>query len=129
MPQFPMTDSRRNVLERIPDYAVEIIPAGNSITVSHDGKTIAKTDAALLIEETRHDGVYYLPRESVNMELLKSTALSTYCPFKGHASYWSFKGVSNLENFVWSYEEPYPEVAGLKDYMSFYTNKVDIVVD
>ena len=59
MPQFPMTDSRRKVLERIPDYAVEITPAGKSITVSHDDNTIAKTDAALLIQETRHDGVYY----------------------------------------------------------------------
>jgi uncharacterized protein (DUF427 family) len=129
MPQFPMTDSRRKVLERVPDYAVKITPAGNSITVSYNGNTIAKTDAALLIEETRHDGVFYLPRESVNMELLESTDLSTYCQFKGHASYWSFKGVPDLENFVWSYQEPYPEVAGLKDYMSFYTNKVDVVVD
>ena len=129
MPQFPMTDSRRNVLERIPDYAVEITPAGKSITVSHDDNTIAKTDAALLIQETRHDGVYYLPRESVNMDLLEPTELSTYCPFKGDASYWSYKGVPELENFVWSYEEPYPEVDGLMDYMSFYTKKVDIVVE
>ena len=129
MPQFPMTDSRRKVLERIPDYSVEITPAGNSITVSYNGNTIAKTDAALLSADTRHDGIFYGPLESVNMDLLQSTDLSTYCPFKGHASYWSFKGVPDLENFVWSYQEPFPEVALLKDYMSFYTNKVDIVVE
>jgi uncharacterized protein (DUF427 family) len=124
-----MTDSRRKVLERIPDYAVEITPAAKSITVTHNGNTIAKSDAVLLIQESRHDGVYYLPRDDVNMELLESTDLSTYCPFKGHASYWSLKGVPELENFVWSYEAPYPEVDGLKDYLSFYTNKVDIVIE
>ena len=125
--QFPMTDSRRKILERIPDYAVAITPAGKSITISRNGIKIAHSDAALLIQESRHDGVYYLPREDVNMEKLVSTDLSTYCPFKGHASYWSYEGVPALENFVWSYEQPYPEVDGLKDYMSFYTNKVELV--
>ena len=128
MPQFPMSDTRRKVLERIPDYAVDITPANKSITVTYNGTVIAKTDAALLIAESKHDGVYYLPREDVNMDLLTATDLSTYCPFKGHASYWSLSGDNDLENFVWSYEDPYPEVEGLKDYMSFYTNKVDVAV-
>ncbi len=122
-----MSESRRKILERIPDYAVDISAADQTITVTYKDTVIAKSDAALLIEETKHDGVFYLPREDVDMSLLEATDLSTYCPFKGHASYWSLKGDSDLENFVWSYEDPYPEVEGLKDYMSFYTNKVDVI--
>jgi uncharacterized protein (DUF427 family) len=121
-----MSDSRRRILERIPDYAVEISPAGKIITISHNDITIARSDAALLIQESRHDDVFYLPREDVNMEYLAQTDLSTYCIFKGHASYWSYQGLPELENFVWSYEVPYSEVADLKNYMSFYTNKVNL---
>ena len=129
MPQFPMTDSRRKILERIPDYEVAISPYKGTVTVRTGDKVIAETRAALLVRETRHDDVYYLPREDVDLASLRSTELSTYCPFKGHASYWSYKGESDLENFVWSYEAPYPEVEPLKGYLSFYTNKVEQVVD
>ena len=128
MPQFPMTDSRKKILERIPDNAVGLSPAGKRITVTSNGVTIAQSSTALLVEETRHDDVFYLPREDVNMGLLESTELSTYCPFKGHASYWSLSGVDALQNFMWSYEAPYPEVERLKGYVSFYTDKVNIVV-
>ena len=59
------------------------------------------------------------------MDAFRRTELSTYCPFKGHANYWS---LGNLENFVWSYEDPYPEIAELKDCLSFYTDKVTVEV-
>ena len=126
MPQFPMTESRRRVLEKIPDYAVAISDAGCQVTVKHGGTIIADSTSALLIQETKHKDVYYLPVEDVDMSLLTPTELSTYCPFKGHASYWSMKGDSALENFVWAYPEPYPEVEDLRDYLSFYTDKVDV---
>jgi uncharacterized protein (DUF427 family) len=123
MPQFPMTESRRKALERIPDYAVAISPALMTVTVKQGDSIIAKSDNAFLIQETRHDDVYYLPRSDVDMNAFEATELSTYCPFKGHANYWS---LPDLENFAWSYEGPYPEVAELKDYVSFYTSKVEV---
>ena len=129
MPQFPMTDSRRGALERFPDYAVAISPYEGTVTVKSGGTVIAKTKAALLIQETRHDDVYYLPREDVDLDLLTATDQSTYCPFKGHASYWSYTDDSNFENFVWSYAEPYEQVKRLAGYMSFYTHKVVQIID
>lgn len=125
MPQFPMSDTRRRILERIPDYAVAISPATARVKVTANGNLIADTDKALLVEETKHAPVFYLPREEVDMSAFVETDLSTYCPFKGHASYWS---LGELENFVWSYEAPYPEVGGLKDHLSFYTDKVTIEI-
>jgi len=129
MPQFPMTDSRRKVLQRIPDYAVAISSYEGTVTVKAGNTVIAETKAALLIQETRHDDVYYLPREDVDLTFLASTNQSTYCPFKGHASYWSYTGNSDLENFVWSYAEPYEQVEALTGHMSFYTNKVNQIID
>ncbi len=129
MAQFPMTNDRKSVLERVPDYAVAISSVDNKLTIRHQDTVIAESSDALLIRESRHGDVYYLPRSDVNMELLQATDLSTYCPFKGHASYWSLEGVEDLKNFVWSYEDPFDEVSALKDYMSFYTNKVELIVD
>ena len=125
MPQFPMSETRRKVLERIPEYEVAISPSPTTVTIKQGDNVIAKSDNALSIQETRHDDVYYLPRGDVEMRAFEATELSTYCPFKGHANYWS---LPELENFVWSYEDPYPEVAELKDYVSFYTNKVEVIV-
>lgn len=127
MPQFQSIPERQRILERIPDYAVSISEASGRVLVTCHGETIAESDHALLVEESRHQPVYYLPRCDVSMDLFQATDLSTYCPFKGHASYWSLKlGDSTEENLVWSYADPYPEVAGLKDYMSFYTDRADV---
>ncbi|MBT4162201.1 MAG: DUF427 domain-containing protein [Gammaproteobacteria bacterium] len=126
MSQFPMTDSRRSILERIPDYEVRVTATDSLINVRYGDLLIADTTSALLIHETRHGDVYYLPPKDIDWSLLEPTELSTYCPFKGHASYWSLKGEDTLENFVWSYRNPYPEVEELKDYMSFYTDRVEV---
>lgn len=124
MPQFPVTPSREKVLAKIPDYAVGISPAPGSVTVSVSGQVVATSDKALVIDETKHAPVFYLPRSDVQMACFEPTDHSTYCPFKGHASYWSFKHHDDVEeNIVWSYEDPYPEVSELKDYLSFYTDR------
>lgn len=127
MAQFSMIPERKKILEAIPDYAVTISPALGKVTVKAHGRTIAESAQALLVEETRHADVYYLPREDVDFSLLSRTDHSTYCPFKGHASYWTLE-VDGAEeaNVVWSYEDPYPEVMDLKDYVSFYANRVDV---
>jgi uncharacterized protein (DUF427 family) len=49
----------------------------------------------------------------------------SYCPFKGHASYWSLKG--GAENAVWSYEDPYDDMAAIKGRLAFYADKVDSI--
>ena len=127
MAQFPVTPSRKEVLERVPDYAVGISPAVGKVTVTCKGEVVAESEAALLIEETRHAPVFYLPRADVRMGLLERSDHSTYCPFKGHASYWSLEVNQQVEeNLVWSYEEPYPEVAGLKDHMAFYSDRATV---
>ena len=130
MPQVPVTPSREDVLAKIPDYAVAISPAIGTVTVSYRGEAIARSDKALLIEETKHTAVFYLPPEDVRMALLEPSEHSTYCPFKGHASYWNLKLNDLLEeNLVWSYKDPYPEVAGLKGYLSFYTDRTTVTTN
>ena len=79
------------------------------------------------MKETKHKDVVYLPRSGLHMEYFTSTDHSTYCPFKGHANYWTINVDGHQDdNIVWSYEDPYPEVAELKDYVSFYTDRTSM---
>lgn len=129
MPQFKMIPSREKILARIPDYEVAIEPLAGHVTVRCHDTIIAESNAAFLVKETRHEDVIYLPRAAMRSEYFKATEHSTYCPFKGHASYWQLNLNDITEdNIVWSYERPFDEVAELKDYVSFYTDRTEITV-
>lgn len=129
MPQFKLIPSREKVLARIPNYAVDIEPIKKTVTVTYKGTVIAKSNEALMIRETKHADVVYLPRSAMKSEYFTPTDHSTYCPFKGNANYWrlNLEGVTE-DNIVWSYEKPYEEVAPLKDYISFYPNRAETTV-
>lgn len=133
MGQFPVTPTREKILAKYPDYSVTMNPAEKSIRIFFGDTEIAASAHALVIKESMHKDVYYLPRQDVNLSLFTKTEHSTYCPFKGHASYWTLNSrVPDAdqagENVVWSYEAPYPEVDGLKDYLSFYTDRTRLAI-
>lgn len=110
-----------------PNHEVLIEPSAQRIRVSAGTTLLADTQRALLVRESRHDDVYYLPKADVRFEHLEPTDTSTYCPFKGHASYHSVQTASGtLADCVWSYETPYDECAALKDHVAFYADRVTI---
>jgi uncharacterized protein (DUF427 family) len=108
-----------------PEHRITTRPAGVRVQVSVKGEVIADTRDALELREASYPVVYYVPRKDVKMEGLARTAHTTYCPFKGHASYFSLAG--GPENAVWSYEQPYDEVSVIKDHLAFYPDKVDAI--
>ena len=117
---------RPSQYHKFPDYRVDLEPDGERVRVRVGGEILADSTRALIVRETRHDPVVYLPREDVRLDLLERTDHRTFCPFKGEASYWTLRAADRVEeNAVWSYEDPFDEVAGLKDYMAFYPDRVD----
>ena len=108
-----------------PEHRITLRPAGVRVQVKAQGEVIADTREALLLEETGYRPVYYIPRSDVKMERLRRSERRSYCPYKGHASYYSLAG--GAENAVWSYEEPYDEVSAIKDRLAFYAHKVDAI--
>ena len=109
-----------------PGYRISFEPCRKRIRAVVDGETIVDTIAARLMHESKHLPVYYFPRADVRMDLLRATEHASHCPFKGDASYWTIAtGVETRENAVWSYEDPYDEVSGIKDYLACYWNRVD----
>lgn len=108
------------------DHPIAVSPEGARIRVLFGGRTIADTTRALTLKEARYPPVYYIPRADVDMALLTHTAHRTHCPYKGDASYFTISvDGRTAENAVWSYETPYPAVAGIKEHLAFYPNRVD----
>lgn len=112
--------------EQHPEHRIGIRPAGLRVRITFNGEVVADTLAALLVEESGYAPAYYVPRKDANMVRFLHTGHQTYCPFKGSASYYSLSAVERTEsNAVWTYEQPYDEVAAIRDYLAFYPRKVD----
>ena len=88
---------------------------------------LAESDRAVELHETGLPTRYYLPREDVRMELLTPTDTTSFCPFKGDASYYSAPDVADA---FWVYEAPSEEdakpVAGL---LAPWPGRVELIVD
>jgi uncharacterized protein (DUF427 family) len=116
-----------------PDYRVDLLPEARRVEVMFGGVTIADSEAALRVEETGHDPVYYLPERDVRMDVMHRTEHHSRCPYKGEASYWTIELPADAgpkrqsENAVWAYPSPYDEVAGLAGYYAFYPSRVDSI--
>lgn len=111
-----------------PDHPITIAANGNRVRVMFAGQVIADTTHALTLKEASYKPVFYIPRVDANMALLKPSHHQTHCPYKGDASYFTIEiDGRNSQNAVWSYEQPFPAMAEIKNYLAFYPNRVDAI--
>jgi uncharacterized protein (DUF427 family) len=108
------------------DHPIAITPNPKRVRVTFAGAVIADTTRALTLKEVNYPPVQYVPRADADMSLLKPTAHTSHCPYKGDASYFSIQASGrSAENAVWSYTQPYPAVHAIKDHLAFYPDRVD----
>ena len=111
-----------------PDHPIAITPNRQRVLVKAAGALVADTRDALTLQEASYPPVQDIPRKDVDMKLLQRTDHSSHCPYKGDASYYSVpSGGEKSVNAVWTYENPYPAVAQIKDYVAFYPSRVDAI--
>lgn len=109
-----------------PDYSIVTQPAGVRAQVRAGGIVIADSRDALVMKEGDYPPVYYFPRADVAMDRLVRSSRTTYCPFKGTASYFSLR--DGPADAVWSYESPYDEMSAIRERLAFYPEKVDSII-
>jgi uncharacterized protein (DUF427 family) len=109
-----------------PDHPITITSNPHRILVKVGGRVIADTRAALTLREASYPAVQYIPIEDVDMSLLKRSAHTTYCPYKGECTYYDIpSGGDRSTNVVWTYEAPYAAVAAITGHLAFYPDRVD----
>lgn len=118
----------KKVLKPSAEHPITVTPNPARVVVTVGGKVVADSANTLTLQEASYPAAHYIPRADVDFGLLERTEHSTYCPFKGDASYYSIrKGDSVAENAVWTYETPHDAVAEIKDHVAFYPSEVDAI--
>ncbi len=123
-----MTD--RPVREPTADHPITVEPTGKHVTVRVNGEVVAETDDALTLQESTYPAVHYIPLHDVVEGVLTSSDTSTYCPYKGDASYYHVTTTAGdtVEDVMWTYQQPYPAVGDIAGHVAFYPDKAEIAV-
>jgi uncharacterized protein (DUF427 family) len=121
--------TEKQVLIPGPDHPITVTPSGQTVTVRFGDRIIAKTEQALVLQESTYRPVHYLPLDAVDADVLEPTSHATYCPYKGDASYYSLAdGETVAENAVWCYVSPYDAVSEIAGRVAFYPHLVEITI-
>jgi uncharacterized protein (DUF427 family) len=121
--------TNRAILEPSPEHPIDVRPTEGHVTVHINGQQVAATNKALTLSESTYPAVQYIPIHDVDESLLQHSTTTTYCPYKGDASYFSVvtdKGT--VEDVIWTYNEPFPAVAAIRQHVAFYIDRADVAV-
>ena len=108
-------------------HRVTTSPFTGHVRVERDGEVLAESDRAVALDETGLPTRYYLPREDVRMDRLTPSETTSFCPFKGDATYFSAGGAKDA---FWVYEEPSQEAAlPVARMLAPWPGRVEVIVD
>ena len=112
-------------MESVWDYPrpPRVEPSPAHVVVELDGEVLADTRRSLRVLERSHPPVYYIPAADVRTERLRASARrSTWCEFKGAASYYD---AGSHEAVAWLYPSPSPGYEAIAGHFAFYPGRVD----
>ena len=96
------------------------------VRVEFAGRTLAYTTRALRVCETASPPGYYIPQADIEMACLEPSARTSFCEWKGVASYWSVRSGERIaKDAAWSYPEPDVGFEALRDWIAFYPRRMD----
>ena len=100
--------------------------SSREVVVVLGGVEVCRTRRAWRVLETSHPPAWYLPAEDWLAGSLRPAAGSSYCEWKGVASYLDVVGGDVREPAAaWSYPDPVPAYAQLRDAVSVYPARMD----
>jgi uncharacterized protein (DUF427 family) len=118
---------------KIPDatHPITVQPTEGRVRVTINGQQVADTQRALSLAESTYPVAQYIPLADVDPAVLRPSDTTTYCPFKGDASYYSVETQDGTthDDVIWTYEHPYDAVAQIEGHVAFYPNRADIAVE
>ena len=116
---------------RNPYTRVDALRSTRHVQIELDGVVLAKSSSPVMVFETGLPTRYYFNRTEVDFRHLVATNTVTSCPYKGMTSgYWSVSVGEVLHpDLAWAYDFPTRQLLPIAGLISFYNEKVDVVVD
>ncbi len=100
--------------------------SGRHVRVVLGGQVVAESSRCQRVLETSHPPVYYIPLEDVRAGALVPADRTTFCEFKGSASYYAVRAGARVEeDAAWSYPHPSAGFGALANHVAFYPGRMD----
>lgn len=106
-----------------------VSPDSRIVEVRWMGQLIARTKKAVRVLETASPPTFYLPSVDIDNQFLRESTGSSFCEWKGKATYWDLELNGRvLQKASWSYENPNPAFRSIAGFYSFYPGKINCYV-
>jgi uncharacterized protein (DUF427 family) len=103
-----------------------VVPSPRHVVVRFGGAVVCDTRRALRLLETSHPPTWYLPRADFAPGSLRPARGSSFCEWKGEASYLDVVAGSHVaEKSAWTYPSPTRPFAILLDHVALYAARMD----
>lgn len=113
-----------------PYHRVDCLPTGRGLRVSLDGTVLVDTTDTVIVFETSLPARLYVDPARVRTDLLQRSETTSYCNYKGHATYWSALLDGRLvPDVAWSYPQTLPESAAITGFLSFDETRVEMIAE
>jgi len=109
-----------------PYHRIDIRQSSRHLVVTDGARVVADTTRPVALYESGFAPRWYVLREDIDESALTPAEGTTFCPYKGLASYYH---IGDRSGAAWSYPQAWPEVAGVANLVSFEPDKVDAVLD
>jgi uncharacterized protein (DUF427 family) len=113
-----------------PYHRVDCRPTDRGLRVTvADTALVDSADTVTVFETSLAPRLYVAPA-LVRTDLLRRSESSSYCNYKGLATYWSAViGDAVVDDVAWSYEDPLPETLPIRGFLSFDENRADVLAE
>ncbi len=113
-----------------PYHRVDCRPTDRALRVTVGDEILVDTSDTVIVFETALEPRLYVAPSLVRTELLRRSQTSSYCNYKGYATYWSVAdGDRVVDDVAWSYDEPLPETMPIRGYFSFDPDRAEVVAE
>lgn len=113
-----------------PYHRVDCRPTRRRLRVTLAGTTLVDTDDTVIVFETSLEPRLYVDPAHVRTDLLATTATSSWCNYKGTATYWAATvDATTTADIAWSYDAPLAESAAIAGFLCFDGTVVDVEAD
>ena len=113
-----------------PYHRVDCRPGARRLRVRVAGQTLVDSADTVILFETSLQPRLYVAPEHIRMDLLRPSPTTSYCNYKGWASYWSAViGDTVVEDVAWSYPDPLPESSPIAGLLSFDAERTELLAE
>jgi uncharacterized protein (DUF427 family) len=113
-----------------PYHRVDCRPTRRGLRVSVGDVTLVDTTDTVIVFETSVETRLYVDPSHVRTDLLRPTETSSYCNYKGYATYWAAVFDDTvIDDVAWSYLDPPPECLPIKGFFCFDAARAEVFAE